>query len=295
MNDYRMSDKEQPLPGNSHFEVGEIKHQGLPADLLRITMQEISDFTVGIVIGDDLLGSGTLIDIGQRRGILTAHHVAELIVEADDDALALIVANHPHRLRVRPSHLAHTVIGAPVSKGDWRPDLSFLEIGDRKLLGTLASKKSFSYLNRRSLEAFFSYPRREELWWFVAGFPAEFSGRIKEGDTGELLTKSSNFVGQATLLRHFDQGDFDYLRLKLYDQAHGFPFNYGGISGGGIWMVPLTMNPDEGPHTAKAEELFLAGVCCYQHEVMNYGRDVEGHGPKSLYRRLQEIVTQGEQ
>jgi hypothetical protein len=288
-----MSDQLQDSPSDFPFEVGEIQHGELPLDLLPNTMREIANFTVGIVIGDDLLGSGTLIDMGRRRGILTAHHVASRVMKADDDALGLVVADHPHRLCVRPSLLAHTIIGAPPSSEDWRPDLSFLGIGDHKLLGTLASKKSFVYMDKRSDQSFAAYPRREELWWFVAGFPAEFSSRINAERRKETLTKSSNFVGQATLLQHFEQGDYDYLRLRLYDPAHGFPLNYGGVSGGGIWMVPLEMNPDKGPHTAKAAELFLAGVCCYQHEPLPDGREVEGHGPRSLYRCMREIRMQG--
>ncbi|HOC01152.1 MAG TPA: hypothetical protein PKM43_20680, partial [Verrucomicrobiota bacterium] len=93
--------------------------------------------------------------------------------------------------------------------------------------------------------------------------------------------------------RHFEQDEHDYLRLKVYDPAHGFPSNYGGVSGGGIWMVPLEMDPDKGPHTAKAAELFLAGVCCYQHEPLPDGREVEGHGPRSVYRRMREVLSQG--
>ena len=253
-------------------------------------MREIANFTVGIVIEDDLLGSGTLIDARQRRGILTAHHVASRVMKAEDDSVALVVANHPHRLCVRPSHLTHHVIGSPSSTVDWRPDLSFLEISEHELLATLASKKSFIHMDKRSEQTFFAYPRREELWWFVAGFPAEFSARIKTDKGLEVLTKLSNFVGEATLVRHFEQDDHDYLRLKVYDPAHGFPSNYGGVSGGGIWMVPLEMDPDKGPHTAKAAELFLAGVCCYQHEPLPDGREVEGHGPLSVYRKLRQAL-----
>lgn len=288
-----MTNEPPGSPGGFPFDVGRLRHKDLPPDLLPSTMREIANFTVGIVIGDDLLGSGTLIDIGRRRGILTAYHVASRVMKADDDAVALVVADHPHRLCVQPSLLAHTVIGAPPSSEDWRPDLSFLVIGDQNLLGTLASKKSFVYMDKRSEQTFLAYPRREKLWWFVAGFPADFSARVNAQQRQETLTKVSNFVGQATMLRHFDQGGHDYLRLRLYDPAHGFPLNYGGVSGGGIWMVPLRMDPERGPQTARALDLFLAGVCCYQHEPLPDGREVEGHGPRSVYRRMREVLSQG--
>ncbi len=285
-----MPDKNQPAPGEPPFEMVKIRHGDLPPGLLPSTMQEISNFTVGIVRGNQLLGSGTLIDIEKRRGILTAHHVAELVMRADEDAIALIVANHPHRLCVRSSHLDHKVIGAPSSAKDWRPDLSFLGIGDQKLLGTLASKKSFVHLDKRSEEDFLAYPRREQYWWFVAGFPAEFSHREMADQRWNVLTRSNGLIGQATFLHHSQQERFDYLRLRLHAPANGFPSDYGGVSGGGIWMVPLQMNPDEGPNTAKAKELFLAGVCCCQGEALPDGREVEGHGPLSLYRRLREVL-----
>lgn len=286
-----MSDILPDARGDFPFEVGTIRHGDLPPDLLLNTMREIADVTVGIVIGNDLLGSGTLIDIGQRRGILTAHHVASRVMKAEDDAVALVVADHPHRLCVWPSLLAHTVIGAPPSSEDWRPDLSFLGVGDHKVLSSLASKKSFVYLDKRSEESFAAYPEREKLWWFVAGFPAERAIRINAEQRKEALAKMDNWVGQATLLRQYDQGEHDYLRLRLHDPAHGFPLNYGGVSGGGIWMVPLEMDPDKGPHTARALDLFLAGVCCYQHEPLPDGREVEGHGPRSVYRRMREVLS----
>jgi hypothetical protein len=146
-------------------------------------------------------------------------------------------------------------------------------------------------LDKRSEETFLAYPRRNEHWWFVAGFPAEFSHRVKTARPEDLLTRSDGFIGQATLLHHFDEGRFDYLRLRLYATAYGFPSNYGGVSGGGIWMVPLGMDPEKGPTTAKAMDLFLAGVCCYQYEPLPDGREVEGHGPRSLYRRLREVLA----
>src|SRR5258706_1120174 len=98
-----MPDEQDPARESSSFEAGEIREGDVPPELLPNTMLEISNFTVGIVIGDDLLGSGTLIDVGKRRGILTAHHVASRVIKADDDSVALIVADHPHRLCVRPS------------------------------------------------------------------------------------------------------------------------------------------------------------------------------------------------
>ncbi len=275
------------------FEFGEIQHQELPADLKPRVMREIANFTVAVVVGDEVLASGTLIDIANRRGILTAYHVASRVIKADDDAVALVVADHPHRLCLRRSHLVHVIVGEPSSPDkEWKPDLSFLSIGDQSLLATLESKKSFLHLDKRSEGTFLAYPHRERLWWFVAGFPAEFCRRVKVRESGEVLTCSSNFVGEATFDCHFHEGRFDYLRLQLCAGAHDFPSNYGGLSGGGIWMVPLEMDPDKGPSTASARELFLAGVCCYQSAPTVAGRDIEGHGPGSIYRCLRKALAE---
>jgi len=51
------------------------------------------------------------------------------------------------------------------------------------------------------------------------------------------------------------------------------------------------MDPAIGPKTASARELFLAGVCCYQSAPTAESREVEGHGPLSIYRRLRETLA----
>src|SRR4051812_3001630 len=83
------------------------------AKLKASTARAIYDFTVSLVLDDELLGSGTLADAFGTLGILTAFHVADPIERDRDATLSLIIAPHAHRFDIPRACIRHVVLGRP--------------------------------------------------------------------------------------------------------------------------------------------------------------------------------------
>jgi hypothetical protein len=81
----------------------------------------------------------------------------------------------------------------------------------------------------------------------------------------------------------------DYVTL-IAQTGVDLPNNYGGVSGGGVWITPFSMDPDKGPSTLKSESPILAGVAFYQSEDTGGRRAITAHGTDSVYYRLPETI-----
>ncbi|HMO64695.1 MAG TPA: hypothetical protein PKE47_05655 [Verrucomicrobiota bacterium] len=271
------------------FEIRNVQSDKIPEAVKLGAMDQIFNYTIGFVLRDNLLGSGTLTSYEGRYGIITANHVAKEVFAATDGEVAILIAKSPHRRGINPMHFEHLVIGSPEHAGDWKPDLSFICIRDQDLLGTLNSMKSFYDIGPgRNGLAYFDCNRRNEFWWFISGYPSVFRDD-KILSTGERIASAKNFIGEAEYLDCYKLDWFDYLKLNLDAGASSFPNCYGGVSGGGIWMVPLVAESDVGVSSPRPY-WFLAGVCCYQGALEASHRVIEGHGPNSLYERLRDAL-----
>jgi len=278
-------------PDDKPFErpFGYYPHSTLKPEMLSHARRELVDYTISLVLNLKPVGSGTLINVAGVDGILTAHHVSQIVFEGKEKDLGINCANYYHHLSVPISHLKHFVIGAcDENTARVGPDLAFIQILDPRVLGTLRSKKSFFHLDKRKevFDWLQSLPIRQlyrAMNWFIGGAPQEFSKSFTA--QGEPILKESHFVGEATFLSITTRLEFDYVRLRLTAGYHNFPGQYKGVSGGGIWLVPFTMDPDKGQQTARYIP-FLAGVVYIQSATQHHGRIITGHGPSSLYTTL---------
>jgi hypothetical protein len=117
----------------------------------------IYPFAVGLMHRDDLIGSGTLVQVGDRRGILTAYHVVhEVGVDfraGSQDSLGLIILRErAHRFEIPLGIGVVTVIDiAKPTIEALGPDLAFIEIKPSHHLNELIARRDFFDLgvNRR--------------------------------------------------------------------------------------------------------------------------------------------------
>jgi hypothetical protein len=168
------------------------------------------------------IGSGTLVSFGKRFGILTAHHVAELL-RFTKDRFMICLGDTPVSLTVQKGQYHHVIVGKHRSQFEHLgPDLSFLQIIDPDLLSGLKSKKSFHPLEENVLPAF-SEEHLQQMVWIASGAPHELTekGTLK----GRPLTiyALSHMAVQYHSTRH--RKGFDYLRLKTTHGADGYPKN----------------------------------------------------------------------
>ncbi len=254
---------------------------------------EIANYTALIVFPDGRVGSGTFVNTSGLDGILTAHHVAMEIIRPKV-RFRLVIASYAHKLTVSAEQFEHVVIGD--STGNTRrqsgPDLSFLRIRDVLLVGTIKVHKSFIHLDGKDFSFFRRYPKRR-MAWFVAGTPYEFAQALGiHGAPPEPLTKLSNFIGHADYSSISERNGFDYIKVKVPAAEHDFPSHYGGVSGGGIWMVPLSIGDSEDLNSIQYEAPFLGGVVFYQSPLRKKERVLTGHGPSSIYARCTQFIRE---
>lgn len=250
-------------------------------------VHEIKHYTVIFVLKDKRVGSGIFVNTCGYEGILTAHHVAEPVLENSE--FGLCVAEHKHGLFLRSQHCQHLPIGyvRDNPQEENGPDLSFIIIRDANLLATLQSIKSFYHLDTKDLEYFRSPLNR--MNWFISGSPDEAKKELGIFPDGPLVM-FQNFIGEATFHDRTERDGFDFIKLKVPCGEGTFPKNCQGMSGGGMWLVPLSIDPDGDPKTIRHEAPILAGVSFYQSEIENGERVITGHGYDSIYSRVRQTL-----
>jgi len=241
----------------------------------------IKDYTAILIFEDGRVGSGVFVNTRGVEGILTAHHVAQAILRFSE--FGLCIAEHPHAVWVRSELLEHIVIGNSSDNPERKngPDLSLIAIRNSNLLETVRSLKSFCFLESQKT-SFFDGPLHGRHW-VIAGSPYEFCSPVKGGDKGSPLTKLKNFVGDADFHSRRERDGFDYVDLLVTSGQGEFPKSYAGVSGGGFWMIPLEIDPNQDVNTIRNAAPLLAGIAFYESEPNNGVRIITGHGFNSIY------------
>ena len=273
----------------------------IPKTLVEEASRDICDFSIGLVRLRDsgsepeamLGGSGTLVQIGDVYGILTACHVLDYIHR--DEAVGLLIANTlaPTLQRVTVSSKAIEFFRTRVPcthKGEQGPDVGLLLLSSLDA-GSLKARKSFYNLGKREWMAA-SPPALEEGVWYLCGFPDEST---TQRGPERRFTKVTSFVGACgtgTVGRELVDGHFDYLDFEVgYGGVNEPPRDFGGFSGGGLWQVPMIRTSDG---TLKVKELLLSGVAFYQYPDSNDRRTIRCHGRRSIYgQTLRSVRSEG--
>ena len=249
--------------------------------MLEECMRQIGAYTAPFVIGNLPVGSGTLVVIQERWGILTASHVATQLWAARPGTLALSLTEKLGRCCVSHSQIYPIFMGRPHCVDD-QPDLAFIGISDPALIQEIQKTKSFYHIDSRTHEWVTALEIIRKGWSFVACSPTEFT-RDQEVSTGEMARRISLFIGIGKLafyksdkIRNLDEWVF---RIST---GSNFPQDYNGVSGGGIWIVPLTVT-DPAALSSFTPELIFFGVAYEQVRDKSRSRKLSAYGPKAIY------------
>jgi len=223
-----------------------------------------------------LIGSGTFVALGDIHGILTAQHVTNEL--SPQNALGFTLQEQEHNFHIPVQNL--TIIDIAVPKEDRiGPDLSFINIPGI-YLGTIKSQRMFYDLSvERDNYLEVNFDKRDP--YFVCGGIDERTTQEKPNKGFDKVIGIHGFCGESFVENSFEIGDYDYLEINIdYNLEYDIPRSFSGMSGGGIWLVPLLMK-DNG--TIMAKENKYCGVIFYQTERRENTRYLRGHGPKSIY------------
>lgn len=225
-----------------------------------------------------LVGSGTLVDIDGRGFILTAGHVWNAVNTADTLHISLV--GRQVRLKISVRDIVAKMIWKPSGPEEWGPDLALLEIPAENV-GHFRAYKTFLNFEKQRSEYLRTPPRFETSLWAVYGAVEQFSNVSVDPERrsldAELVARA--FIG-GIVDRHSIDG-YDYCDAGVETSLPGVPTSFGGVSGGGLWEVSLSVS-GSGKWSWDGKRR-LRGVAFWQSPIESHKRVVRCHGPRSIY------------
>ena len=244
----------------------------------------LSDSSVIFIQKDEsdetILGSGTLVSIGDITAILTADHVLEKLPQPPEPVCIFFptrFANAPGS-NPRPSKTIEYFEKKTIGRGTQEaegPDLGLLIVHK----SVIPSTNTFYNLTKLRSDLLRDPRPHDDGVWVLVGAPAEWTRLAKRDASFATVKQQPVLMGFTDVHKEFEKDDFDYLDIAVNSNSgYGAPADFGGCSGGGLWHIDANK-------TASGEILMkdpiLSGVAFYEY----YKGVVRCHGRQSIYRR----------
>ena len=275
-----------------------VSNSQIPRALIDIALEQIRHYVVGLVglVSDDpkeepkLLGSGTLIRCSEKIGILTTHH---LINEKnnkdfkDSPIIGFVYSEKPKRPTIRKDHLKILELGKPSTPNKYSeegPDLAVILLPEQETAWITASQSYWVISENRLQHPSVTYNNDSSIV-FLTGFPDILtSGLGPQSQFSKTIRYTcSSFYGP--IERESSDDIYDYLEVCVeYGNSGDIPSTFRGLSGGGVWKLPLWY--DENNKQVKAKDPVLYGVAFYESVVEENRRHIKCHGPQSIYKNV---------
>jgi hypothetical protein len=224
-----------------------------------------------------LIGSGTLVEIKGTHYVLTAAHVWHQTMDAEQ--IGLVLTAHLSRFAMRRDAISARELWNRENP-EWGPDLALLELG-RPFVSTIAAYKSFVNLPRQRGTVAVPALEADKKFWAITGMVGQFS-EVHNYPDRQII--EANVEGRAFfsgILETYQRNGHDYLDAGAKLELPGVPASFGGVSGGGLWEIGLSMT--RSGKISWDEKLHLRGVAFWQSAVNDGRRIIRCHGPRSVY------------
>lgn len=232
-----------------------------------------------------LIGSGTLVEIEGKHSILTAAHVWREPRDAEEVGLTL--TDFPSYSFVRmPRATIRDLCLWDRPDSEWGPDLALLELA-LPFVSTIVAHKSFVNLSQKRVEFASCAPNIEKGLWAVTGMVGELSEiyHSEEERTTRAAVHGRAFF--STVHQSHLEGGYDFIDLSAKMDLPDVPSSFGGVSGGGLWEVGLSIG--------KSGKIFwdekrnFRGVAFWQSAKSDGRRVIRCHGPRSIFEKGWEV------
>jgi hypothetical protein len=235
-------------------------------DLLDVIRDQLVCFAAGIVLrikgaGSRVLGSGVLVSIEGRRGILTCGHVAEQYDKLGEIGLTRFVPGTQQRRIVNISDAHHIIAHSSDNWTQHDLDLAFTFLNP-EVADSIAAQSVFLNIekNREKIEG--GEPNIGNCIDVMFGLVAEFSDEpFIEGD--RFISPMHAFIYRGKM--HSDQNSL--IRFQtMDDDPEKLPKSFGGLSGSGLWRIHFL---DHGAGKFEIVEKRLWGITSWQVDTQN--------------------------
>jgi hypothetical protein len=244
-------------------------------DLLDAVCDQLASFTVGLVrqvegAGSRVLGSGVLVSIEGRRGILTCGHVAQQYEKLQEIGLARFIDGTQQRRIVDIADAHHIIMRSSDKWTEKDLDLAFTYLNP-EVADSIAAQSIFLNIenNRDRIEG--GQPTDGYCIDAMLGLVAEYSGTpfIEEG---KFISPMRAVIYRGKM--HSEENAL--LRFQtIDDDPEKLPRDFGGLSGSGLWRIHFV---DHGAGKFDIIEKRLWGVASWQIDKQNNSGAVAGQG-----------------
>ena len=166
-------------------------------------------------------------------------------------------------------------------------DLALIILADSEKIGTIKATNLFYNLSRDRDKLLKNPPPDKNSIWYFCGVPNERMLQSESAVSFDELLEFEIFCGAGGADRYFEKNAYDYFETDI-DTRDSVPHDFGGMSGGGLWQVPVTVT---GPNSFTPIDFFLSGVIFYQGIGENNKRYLRCHGRQSIYKYIFEKLN----
>lgn len=264
----------------------------LNKDAVKESIANCSVALVGITVEGNrhkasFAASGTFVEIASKKGILTASHVIKKIL-AESPYLALSIQQKRHHFAIPREEVRVIEVPKP-DKHAKGPDLAFVLLLLQDKLETIQTHKYFFNLDKWREQVLSESLPTAGGFWIVSGHPDTYC--TSEGLPPEHIDVKvfQNKLSIGGIEREYMDKGFDYIEAGVdHASGGGVPEDLGGVSGGGLWQVPVSQLKDG---QTKADDPILLGVAFWQTGVSQGKSKVICHGRHSIYGVLYDLVA----
>jgi hypothetical protein len=294
----------------------------IPRDVLDQVENDLLQYSVGLFRGQggaqpnemDLVGSGTLIQVGNLYAILTADHVLGCLQGTEKDcervgAVGLGFAHPEETYEDKPliipmeellqSRMVQIARNPQKRQGEG-PDLGAIFLPNT-YISRIEKEKSFYNLSEAHEKIRSASSTRGGGLRLIFGFP----GAETQWET---IVDSDNYIprfcqnalwGGTEQEPYANRDGFDYFKIQIGEKEAkklpktiGGTSTLGGISGGGIWHVPVMKNREYWPDLMIKSSV-LCGVAFAEGRLVDKGHVlyVKCHGWRSVYNKAYPFLA----
>lgn len=276
-----------------------ILNKDLPRTLVDDVIKDVAQYTIAFLRVQnaanrqqaDLLGSGVLVSVGETRAILTAHHVVQVLPKTGRLGLLLERTSQPHTIDTQGVAFLEIARGTRDSLG---PDLGAVILVPQ-IASAIASIKTFYNLDARRGQLLYNPPDLHDGVWMTQGFLEERTVITPDQDGPGITKGFYNFSGVGGPEAVDQIGEYDYFEFpESHESRPSVPMSWGGMSGGGLWQIPLKRQGSNVVHLSP----LLSGILFYQLPTTDTECSVRGHGRRSVYevayKYIQAVIDCGD-
>jgi hypothetical protein len=244
-------------------------------DLLDAVRDQLANFAVGLVervegAGSKVKGSGVLVSIEGRRGILTCGHVAETYDKLPEIGLVRFIAGTQQSRIVKFEGAKHLILESSDEWSEKELDLAFTYLGE-EVAGSIAAQSIFLNIeeNRKRIES--GEPANTHCVDVMFGLVNEYSEKSFKAD-GKFVSPMRAVIYRGKM--HSDPNGL--LRFQTADDTpEKLPKLFEGLSGSGLWRIHFV---DHGDGKFEIIEKRLWGIASWQMDKQNNTGAVAGQG-----------------